>query len=51
MTHHDALRKGLAEDHLALRYQCSPHFTSSAPHPTIEQLELAANLDRDDSPE
>jgi class 3 adenylate cyclase/tetratricopeptide (TPR) repeat protein len=45
-----ALRKGLAEDHRALRYQCSPHFTNSALYPIIEQLELAANLARDDSP-
>lgn len=46
-----ALRKGLVEDHLVLRYQCSPHFTNSALYPIIAQLELAADLARDDSPE
>ncbi len=46
-----ALRQGLAEAHTALRYQCSPHFTNSALHPIIAQLELAANLAREDSSE
>jgi class 3 adenylate cyclase/tetratricopeptide (TPR) repeat protein len=46
-----ALRNGIAEAHVALRYQCSPHFTNSALYPIIEQLERAARLSRDDSPE
>ena len=36
------------EAHLRLRYQCSPHYTSTAFHPVIEQLERAAGLARDD---
>jgi class 3 adenylate cyclase len=36
------------EPHLRLRYQCSPHYTSTAFHPVIEQLERAAGLARDD---
>ena len=46
-----ALRQGLAEAHTLLRYQCSPHFTNSAFHPIIAQLELAATLAREDSAE
>ena len=36
------------EAHLRLRYQCSPHYTGTAFHPVIEQLERAAGLARDD---
>jgi len=46
-----ALRKGIAEDHVTLRYQCSPHFANSALHPIIEQLERVAGLPGEDSPE
>ncbi len=46
-----ALRQGLAEAHTALRYQCSPHFTNSALHPIVAQIELAAGFTREDGPE
>ena len=39
-----------AEPHLRLRYQCSPHYTSTAFHPFVEQLERAAGFARDDTP-
>jgi class 3 adenylate cyclase/tetratricopeptide (TPR) repeat protein len=45
------LRELIAEPHTALRYQCSPHYTNSALHPVIEQLEFAARFGRDDTPE
>ncbi|MHB9009031.1 MAG: AAA family ATPase [Limisphaerales bacterium] len=45
------LRERLAEVHTALRYQCSPHYSNSALYPIIEQLEFAANLAREDTPE
>jgi class 3 adenylate cyclase/predicted ATPase len=35
---------------IRLRYQCSPHHTNSALHPTIEQLERAAQFSEKDSP-
>lgn len=38
-----------SEDHVRLRYQCSPYHTNSALHPIIEQLERAAGFVRDDS--
>lgn len=38
------------EPHNLLRYFCSPHFTDTALHPVIDQLERAADLDRDDPP-
>jgi predicted ATPase len=37
-----------AEDHVRLRYQCSPYHTNSALHPIIDQLERAAGFARDD---
>jgi class 3 adenylate cyclase/tetratricopeptide (TPR) repeat protein len=40
-----------AEPHLRLQYQCSPYHTGSAFFPIIEQIERAAGLDRDDTPE
>jgi len=44
------LREHLTDEpHTRLRYQCSPYHTNSALHPVIEQIERAANLQRDDS--
>lgn len=37
-----------ASKHLALRYQCSPHHTTSALYPIILQLQRAAQLAADD---
>ncbi len=43
------LRNRIAtEPHTWLRYQCSPHHTSSALHPVISQLTFAAHLDPDE---
>ena len=39
------------EPHVRLRYQCSPHHTSSALHPVIVQLERAAGFAKGDRPE
>ena len=39
------------EPHTRLRYFCSPHHQDSALHPTIAQLERAAGLVRDETPE
>jgi class 3 adenylate cyclase/predicted ATPase/ABC-type transport system involved in cytochrome c biogenesis ATPase subunit len=39
------------EPHTVLRYQCSPHYSNSALHPIIAQLERAAGLKADDTPE
>jgi class 3 adenylate cyclase/predicted ATPase len=36
------------EDHVRLRYQCSPYHTNSALHPIIDQLGRAAGFARDD---
>jgi class 3 adenylate cyclase len=36
------------EPHFRLRYFCSPHHADSALHPTIAQLERAAQFDRED---
>jgi predicted ATPase len=38
-----------AEDHVRLRYQCSPYHTNSALYPIIDQLGRAAGFARDDS--
>jgi class 3 adenylate cyclase/predicted ATPase len=38
------------EPHLRLRYFCSPHYTDSALHPVIVQLERAAGFEREDDP-
>jgi class 3 adenylate cyclase len=38
------------EPHTRLRYFCSPHYSDTALHPVIEQLERAAALARDDPP-
>jgi class 3 adenylate cyclase/tetratricopeptide (TPR) repeat protein len=40
-----------SEPHMRLRYQCSPYHTNSALHPYIAQLEWAAALKVDDTPE
>lgn len=39
------------EPHTCLRYFCSPHRQDSALYPTIAQLERAAGLELDDTPE
>ena len=39
------------ETHTVLRYQCSPHYSNSALHPVIAQLDRAAGLKTDDTPE
>jgi class 3 adenylate cyclase/predicted ATPase len=43
---HEQLR---AEQHIRLRYFCSPYHMNSALHPVIHQLERAAGLNREDS--
>jgi predicted ATPase/class 3 adenylate cyclase len=46
------LRERLAaEDHVRLRYQCSPYHTNSALHPIIDQLARTAEFARNDTPE
>ena len=46
-----ALREQLAgETHTRLRFQCSPHYESSALHPFISQLEQAAEFVADETP-
>jgi class 3 adenylate cyclase/predicted ATPase len=40
-----------SESHTRLRYFCSLHHQGSALHPTIAQLERAAGLEREDTPE
>ena len=45
---HDRVRK---EDHISIRYQCSPHHTSSALYPAVRQLERAARFTPTDSKE
>jgi class 3 adenylate cyclase/predicted ATPase len=42
------LERIAGEQHLRLRYFCSPHHTDSALHPIIGQLERAARFERDD---
>ena len=37
--------------HHSIRFQCSPHHTQSPLHPVIEQLERAANFEREDDPD
>ena len=39
------------EPHITLRLQCSPYHVNSPFYPAIKQLEHAANVGRDDSPE
>ena len=47
-----ALQHRLAgEQHVLVRYFCSPHHQDSALHPTIAQLERAADFAREDTPE
>jgi class 3 adenylate cyclase/tetratricopeptide (TPR) repeat protein len=36
------------EEHIRLRYQCSPYHTNSALYPVIQQLERASGIVRDD---
>jgi class 3 adenylate cyclase/predicted ATPase len=40
-----------AQPHMRLRYQCSPYHTNSALYPVIGQLERAARIQPDDSPD
>jgi class 3 adenylate cyclase/DNA-binding response OmpR family regulator/predicted ATPase len=39
------------EAHILIRYQCSPHHTSSPFYPVIKQLENAARFEREDTPD
>src|SRR5262249_446541 len=39
------------EPHILIRYQCSPHHTSSPFYPVIRQLENAARFEREDTPD
>ena len=39
------------EPHIAIRYQCSPHFASSPFHPVISELEQRARFERGDMPD
>lgn len=39
------------EQHTLLRYQCSPHYTNSALHPVVAQIERMADIRGDDSAE
>src|SRR5262245_44886721 len=39
------------EPHILIRYQCSPHHTSSPFYPVIRELENAARFEREDSPD
>src|SRR5262249_61391090 len=39
------------EPHILIRYQCSPHHTSSPFYPVIKQLENAARFEREDTPD
>jgi class 3 adenylate cyclase len=44
------LRERIAEEpHIRLRHQCAPYYASTALHPFIRQLELAAGFAPDDS--
>jgi len=48
----EVLRERLmADDHIRLRFQCSPYHTNSALYPIIEHLERAAGFERNDGPE
>ncbi|WP_456721277.1 MULTISPECIES: ATP-binding protein [unclassified Bradyrhizobium] len=46
-----ALLESLAEPHKRLRYFCSPQHTDSALYPVIGQMERAAGLAHDDTPQ
>ena len=39
-----------ADPHIRLRFQCSPHYTTTAFHPFVEHFERAAGFARDDTP-
>lgn len=48
----EGLRHEVASSkHLSLRYQCSPHYSTSALYPVILQLQRAAHFEPDDSAE
>src|SRR5262249_33598254 len=46
-----ALAERIADKHIRLRYQCSPYHSNSALRPVTAQLERAAGLRADDTPE
>jgi len=50
-VYEDWLDRITDEPHITIRYQCSPHHTNSPFYPVINQLEHAARLDREDSPD
>ncbi len=45
------VQERLREPHASLRWFCSPYRRDSALHPSISQLERAAEFERDDAPE
>ena len=45
---HDSVRR---QEHLHVRYQCSPYHSNSALYPSVRQLERAARFARDDTGE
>lgn len=45
------LQEVAAKEHSTIRYQCSPHHSTSAFYPVIVQLQRIANLLPDDSPD
>jgi predicted ATPase len=47
----ELLERLAAEPHTRLRYFCSPQHTDTALYPIIGQMERAAGLDHDDSPQ
>ena len=51
LPEHRHLERIRAQPHMRLRYQCSPYHTNSALYPVIGQLERAARIQPDDSPE
>ncbi|NCF82813.1 MAG: AAA family ATPase, partial [Proteobacteria bacterium] len=48
----DTLRSRLADEkHIRIQYQCSPHHTNSPLYPAIQQLNFAADIKPEDTPE
>jgi len=50
-VYEDWLDRITDEPHITIRYQCSRRHTNSPFYPVINQLEYAARLDREDSPD
>jgi DNA-binding response OmpR family regulator/class 3 adenylate cyclase/predicted ATPase len=50
-VYEDWLDRITDEPHITVRYQCSPHHTNSPFYPVINQLEHAARLEREDTPD